>query len=199
MARLQAAPGAASALAGHLGRSTAPALCARPGGPGGRPGGQGARCWPATPRTAWQPPWRGWGARSWPATREFSRSPADTEKPARGGRGGGKRGGRREGGGGEGREGRRRRGRGGRREKGGEGGRRGGGGRGGGGGRERKRRRGGRRERRGRPTIRSSLQQPAQTNRPKEGRRIEQEAAGGACLTDEDPAGRLMLRAARGR
>ena len=29
--------------AGHLGRSTAPALCARPGGPGGRSGGQGAR------------------------------------------------------------------------------------------------------------------------------------------------------------
>ena len=43
MARLQAAAGAASALAGHLGRSTAPALCARPGGPGGRSGGQGAR------------------------------------------------------------------------------------------------------------------------------------------------------------
>ena len=39
-------------------------------------------CWPATPRTAWQPPWRGSGGRSWPATREFVRSARDAEKPA---------------------------------------------------------------------------------------------------------------------
>jgi hypothetical protein len=39
-------------------------------------------CWPVTPRTAWQPPWRGSGGRSWPATREFPRSARDAEKPA---------------------------------------------------------------------------------------------------------------------
>ena len=47
------------ALAGHLGGTTAPALCARPGGPGGRSGGQGAGAGQSTQGRRWRPPWRG--------------------------------------------------------------------------------------------------------------------------------------------
>ena len=49
------------------------------------------------------------------------------------------------------------------------------------------------------PELIEPRHRPAGTSSPKEGRRIEQEAAGGACLTDEDPSGRQVLRAARGR
>ncbi len=48
------------------------------------------------------------------------------------------------------------------------------------------------------PEITAHCRQPARTGRPKQGRRIEQEAAGGACLTDADPSGLRMLRASRG-